>query len=240
MTMQCTQENKWIDVWTRKGTEVEHYGLESLMKADGFDAGTGCISVEDWHRQAGLIRDELRISAGDAVCEVGCGAGAMLWPLKETGARLFGLDYSASLIEIASKAMPDGVFKTGEAAVLPFGDNLFDAVFSHGVFFYFCDLSYARAVMLEILRAVKEGGRIMILDVPDVDTMDACESYRRDVVYKGEAYPTSQDGPYRHLYFPRSFFTDFAREFGMKASFVECDLPSYPMAEYRFNVTLTN
>jgi len=237
--MQCSQENKWIDVWTRKGSEVEQYDLESLMKADGFDAGTGCISVEDWHRQAGLIRDELRIAAGDAICEVGCGAGAMLWPLKETGAKLFGSDYSESLVGTAAKAMPEGAFKAGEATALPFDDNMFDAVFSHGVFFYFNDLSYARGAILEILRVLKGSGQVMVLDVPDIETMDACESYRRDVVYEGEEYPTSQNGPYRHLYFPRSFFSDYAREFGMNASFVGCDLPSYPMAKYRFNVKLS-
>ncbi|MUM78106.1 methyltransferase domain-containing protein [Pseudodesulfovibrio sp. F-1] len=237
--MECIRDNRWIDVWTRKGAEVEQHNLESLMKADGFDARTGCINVGDWFRQAGLIRDQLRISASDVICEVGCGAGAMLWPFREIGASLYGMDYSKSLIETASKAIPEGVFKTGEASAIPFGDSMFNAVFSHGVFFYFSDLAYARTAMLEILRVMKSDGRAMILDVPDMATMDACESYRRNVVYKGEEYPTSQDGPYRHLYYPRSFFADFAREFEMNISFVECDLPSYPMAEYRFNVTLT-
>ena len=238
--MDAAHSNKWLDVWTRKGLEAEDGGLEALMRADGFDAGTGAISVDDWLRQAANIAARLELDRAANVLEVGCGAGAMLWPLRDLGPALYGVDYSQTLAEVAARSVPGLTAQRAEAVSLPFPDTMFDAVFSHGVFFYFPDLAYAVRALEEIVRVLAPGrGRAMVLDVPDLDRRDACERFRREVVYKGADYPTSPEGPYRHLYFPRALFSDFAASQGMRAVFEDQDLPSYPMGPYRFNVTLT-
>jgi len=79
-------------------------------------------------------------------------------------------------------------------------------------------------------------GKIFILDVPDFDKRDACETFRRDVVYAGEDYPTAEDSPYRHLYYPKSWFEKFGKCNCMKTTFFDQNLPSYPMSPFRFNV----
>ncbi len=55
--MNISTDNKWHEVWTRKGTESGD-SLEDLMKADGFDTGTGAISVDDWMKTSTDIKPD--------------------------------------------------------------------------------------------------------------------------------------------------------------------------------------
>ncbi len=237
--MEAANGNKWLEVWTRKGREAEAGGLASLMRADGFDAGTGSMTEDDWLRQAERIAVRLDLARAKNVLEVGCGAGAMLWPLRDLPLACYGVDYSETLVDVACRAMPDITVQTAEAAALPFPDATFEAVFSHGVFFYFPDLDYAARALEEITRVLIPGkGRALILDLPDMALRDACERFRREVAYGGKDYPTEQEGPYRHTYYPRSFFTNFAAGRGMRAEFFDQDIASYPMSPYRYNVLL--
>lgn len=231
-------KNKWHEVWLRKGGEKSSYDLEGLMQADGFDTNTGAMTVVDWLNTSGDIKKHLQISHGNNLLEIGCGAGAMLWTMRDCGANLYGVDYSETLLKKACKAIPELSVKACEAAGLTFPDNMFEAVFSHGVFFYFEDYDYAERAMNEILRVLTDHGKIFILDVPDIDKRDACETFRRDVVYAGEDYPTAEDSPYRHLYYPKSWFENFGKGNNMKTTFFDQNLPSYPMSPYRFNVLL--
>ena len=233
-------ENDWQSVWLRKGREASGSRLEDLMRADGFDAGTGSMSVEDWLDRGEMIARRLEVGAGRRVLEVGCGAGAMLATMERLGAVLHGVDYSESLVALARRAQPQGRFDVAEAAKLPHASGSFDACFSHGVFFYFSDLDYGRRALDEMRRVLAPGGRLFVLDVPDAALQDECERYRRDTIYAGQDYPTSQDGPYRHLYYPRSFFARWAEANGFSAEFVAHGLPSYPMSPYRFHVLLTD
>jgi len=237
--MEAAAGNKWLEVWTRKGREAGDAGLEALMRADGFDAGTGSISVADWLLQAGRIAGLLGLDQAKNVLDVGCGAGAMLWPLRNFPLALFGVDYSETLLGIARQAIPGLTAEVAEAAALPFPEAAFEAIFCHAVFYYFPDLDYAKRVLEEFVRVLAPGrGRALILDVPDLALRQECERYRREVIYAGQEYPTGQDGPYRHTYYPRSFFSEFAGERGLRAQFTAQDLGSYPMSPYRYNVLI--
>ncbi len=231
-------ENKWQEVWLRKGAEEGLCDLESLMRADGFDAGTGAISVEDWLKSSTNIQEKLELKKGSNVLEVGCGAGAMLWTLKDQPVNIFGVDYSKTLIQKAKEALPELKAEVCEASSISYQDKMFDAVFSHGVFFYFSDYEYAQKAMDEIVRVLKDDGKIYILDVPDLEKREECETFRRDVVYSGEEYPTAEDGAYRHLYYSKSWFAEFGARNGMQVEFFDQDLESYPMSPYRFNALL--
>jgi ubiquinone/menaquinone biosynthesis C-methylase UbiE len=133
-------ENRWIEVWQRKGLETTGIDLIDLIRLGGFDTGTGKISLSASLGVARFIADKLDVSSAARVIEVGCGAGAMLHSLPYVGPDLYGLDYSQTLIEVVRKAMPLGHFHCGEANAIPFEAGYFDAAFSHSVFFYFPDL----------------------------------------------------------------------------------------------------
>jgi trans-aconitate methyltransferase len=143
--------------------------------------------------------------------EVGCGAGAVLWCLRSSGAELYGVDYSAPLIEHARLAVPEARFAVAEAANLPFEA---DAVLCHSVFQYFPDLDYARRVLNELRRIAPVA---LVMDVPDLATRDEAERTRVEAGSKsGE-----------HLYYDRAFFDG--------AHVWTSDVPGYGNARFRFN-----
>lgn len=68
------------------------------------------------------------VSIGTAVLDIGCGSGIFCEMAAKPGAKVYGLDASAELLEIARKRMPFGDFMAGEMEELPYDDNTFDLV----------------------------------------------------------------------------------------------------------------
>jgi ubiquinone/menaquinone biosynthesis C-methylase UbiE len=226
-----SQEN-WQQVWERKGNAAagkDRYSVEDLFAIDGFDTATGKTSEAGRTRIGQVIRSRLQIAAGQKILEVGCGAGAVLALLADSGASLAGVDYSAPHIEIARRALPAADLRASEACSLPFGDGAFDAVFSHGVFLYFSDLAYAARVLQEIARVATPAARILILDVPDAATEREALDARRAA---GASLSPA------HLYYPKSFFEEFALAHGRRAVIFQQDVPDYGNALFRYNVLL--
>ena len=176
-----------------------------------------------------LIVENLRIEPGMRVLEAGCGAGAVLSLLVDTGAALTGVDYSEPHIAIARKVLPGVDLRVGEAAALPFDAARFDAVFSYGVFLYFADLTYAQRVLAEMLRVARPGAPLLIMDIPDEATREECEVARRSA-------GASMKPP--HCYYPRAFFERFAAEHGRSCRVFEQQVPGYGNSRFRFNAFL--
>ena len=84
------------------------------------------------------MRPKLLISAGDSIFEVGCGAGAFLYPFYQMGHRVAGIDYAQNLVHLAATVMPAAEIRLGEATALPTQQS-YDVVVSNGVFLYFAD-----------------------------------------------------------------------------------------------------
>lgn len=222
----------WKEVWERKGRAAagKHgYSVEELFAIDGFDTATGKTSEAGRARIGAAIQEKLDIVAGQRILEVGCGAGAVLALLAETGATLAGVDYSVPHIEIARRALPGADLRAAEACSLPFDDGTFDAVFSHGVFLYFSNLGYAGRVLKEIARVATPAARLLILDVPDAATEHECIEARRAA--GASLSPV-------HLYYPKSFFHEFAPASGRRAVIFQQDIPDYGNALFRYNVLL--
>jgi ubiquinone/menaquinone biosynthesis C-methylase UbiE len=187
-------------------------------------AQTGPMALR--HIRELLVR-ELGLTAGMRVLEAGCGAGAVLSLLQDTGAALAGADFSAPHIEIARQSLPGADLRVAEAARLPWEDACFDAVFSYGVFLYFPDLSYAERVLEEMLRVAKPGAPIMILDIPNAATREECETARR-------AAGASMHPP--HCYYPSAFFEQFSRRRALPFRAFGQQVPGYWNSLFRFNV----
>jgi SAM-dependent methyltransferase len=84
------------------------------------------------------------------VLDIGCGAGAFLRMVTARGARPFGLDASAALLELARTRLPDAELRVGEMQALPYEDDSFDLVTGFNSFFFAND----------IVSAVREAGRV--------------------------------------------------------------------------------
>ena len=75
--------SNWKEIWNRRTSNGEGVDLDALIKLDGFDTGAGRIDVADWRTYVEHIAEKLGIRNGETVFEVGCGAGAFLYALRE-------------------------------------------------------------------------------------------------------------------------------------------------------------
>lgn len=109
------------------------------------------------------------VNAGDAVLDIGCGAGVdtllaatMAGPTGEA----VGVDLTAEMLQraetnLALTDLKNVTFKKASGEKLPFENNHFDVVISNGVINLIPDKA---ATLKEALRVLKPGGRLMIAD----------------------------------------------------------------------------
>lgn len=126
-------------------------------------------ALPDARRLKTLLVEQLHLSPGDRVLEVGCGTGddaLSLASLVGDAGAVVGIDSSETMIEVA-KERARGVrasveFAVGDAFALDFADDTFDASCCAWVLMHL-DGEPARAIA-EMVRVTRPGGRIAILD----------------------------------------------------------------------------
>jgi ubiquinone/menaquinone biosynthesis C-methylase UbiE len=126
---------------------------------------------EDVKTQRAEVFKRMRLARGDKVLDLGCGIGGATFMLADvlgpTGLAA-GVDVSSALIEVAKRrAVNRGglEFRVGDACAIPYADQFFDAARSERVFLYLPDRV---AAIREMMRVVKPGGQLFIIDT-DVD-----------------------------------------------------------------------
>jgi trans-aconitate methyltransferase len=108
------------------------------------------------HRLAGGVVEWLDAKPGERILDLGCGDGQLTARLAAAGARVTGVDSSASMAEAAKSRGIDAVH--GSAEHLPFTDAEFDAVFSNAA------LHWVRGqaqMTSEVRRVLKREGRFV-------------------------------------------------------------------------------
>ncbi|OLF15722.1 class I SAM-dependent methyltransferase [Actinophytocola xanthii] len=117
---------------------------------------------QEGHILACLDRFDWR---GKRVLEIGLGQGAESEQLIRRGARWSGLDLTAESVErvrarLRTRELPHDALKQGSALSIPYPDNSFDYVFSHGVLHHIPDIHTAQA---EIRRVLRPGGTLVAM-----------------------------------------------------------------------------
>jgi len=103
--------------------------------------------------------------SGKRVLEIGLGQGADSEQIIRRGARWSGLDLTSESVQrvrtrLSLRKLPYESLEQGSALRMPFEDNTFDLVFSHGVLHHVPDIETAQR---EINRVLKPGGELVIM-----------------------------------------------------------------------------
>ncbi|HEX4230546.1 MAG TPA: class I SAM-dependent methyltransferase [Bryobacteraceae bacterium] len=222
--------NTWRMVWRRRRLEHGQPALRDLMDLDGYDT-LGSLREEDWVRYIDTLVERLKIQPGMSIYEVGCGAGALLFPLYTKGHPVAGVDYAGNLIEIAKQVMPNAAFTAGDALTIE-SASVHDVVLSQGAFCYFPDLHYAA----RCLRAMVDKARYAaaVLDVPDLASHERALELRR-----GRLGQAEYEARYRgldHQYYSRGWFEEALENLPARVEVADQCIAGYLHNEYRFNV----
>lgn len=223
---------RWTEIWAARTLDAGKTSLlERLMEADGLDTGFGSVTEAAWREFVMRTAGTLGLGRGSRVFEVGCGAGAFLYPLYEAGCSVGGLDQSAALIRYATEAMPDGQWTQGDASTLDPAEG-WDVVVACGVFMYFADPGYARGVIARM--AAKATRAVAILDVPDAAVRDSAMAFRRGAM--GEAEYAAKYRGLDHQFYERSWMERMLIEVGATGVRIEDQrVTGYQNARFRFN-----
>lgn len=136
------------------------------------------------------------------VLDVACGTGDMAVSLVERGCTVTGVDISEEMLAIARQKAPIVTFMIADAEHLPFPDASFDAVTcAFGV----RNFVHLEQGLSEMLRVLKPGGRMVILELATPDSplvRPFYNLYTRHVIpWLGQRLAGSREA---YTYLPRS------------------------------------
>lgn len=113
-----------------------------------------------WRRRA--VRD-----LHGNVLDVACGTGDMVQELQKRGCLVTGVDLSEEMLTIAKSKAPTATYMIADAEHLPFENDCFDAVTcAFGV----RNFGHLEQGLSEMLRVLKPGGRMVILELATPDS----------------------------------------------------------------------
>ena len=166
--------SNWKKIWDAP-LRVDKFVIEVLLKANGFDEKEGGFSASAWLEYVEAFYQKLGLDSNSTTLyEVGCGAGAFLYPFERKGGVVAGMDYSKALIELAARLMPARQFVCSEALALDPTEK-FDVVVSHSLFHYLQNLNEAEQVAEKMI--AKANRVVAFLDLNDA---------RKEAVYVAE------------------------------------------------------
>jgi ubiquinone/menaquinone biosynthesis C-methylase UbiE len=96
-----------------------------------------------------------------AYADIGCGPGHVSRFLADQGASVTGIDLSPAMIARARVEVPGVTFETGDATMLDWADESFDAIVAFYSLIHLDDDLISRACC-EFARVLRPGGRVLV------------------------------------------------------------------------------
>lgn len=142
-------DEKWHAVQNMFDTIAPRYDLVNRVMTFRLDVG--------WRRRA---LSQLAARPGDRILDLAAGTGDLTRELRRLHVAAVALDFSFNMLRAGS----DHPRVQADGAALPFPDSSLDGAISGFALRNFVDLD---AVLRELARAVRPGGRIVLLDVAE-------------------------------------------------------------------------
>lgn len=229
--------NNWHRVWSNRSSLESGSGtvLEKLISADGFDSPLGLMQENDWRNYVNKLANRFELAEGESIFEVGCGAGAFLYPFYEEGRNVGGIDYSKDLIQIAQSAMPlaKDSLEVKEATMFNAYPKA-DIVIANHVIHYFSSYKYAEDVLELMLKKVKRV--ISISGIPNAEMKEDSEKMRRGLLTDQE-YEAKYKG-LEIIYFEKEWFKRIAEKANLSVEFWGHEMPGFAQNKFRFDCIL--
>ena len=171
--------------------------------APGYDRANRALSfgVDVWWR-----RRTVRVTgvvAGERGLDVCSGTGDLCFALARAGASMTGADFCAPMLVRAMQKRPAGgaAFVAADALALPFASHRFDfATIAFGI----RNVADPAAALREMVRVVRPGGRVVVLEFtkPRMPLFGAAYRFyfRRILPRLGAWISGARNGAYRYLH----------------------------------------
>ena len=124
-----------------------------------------------------LLVDASSVTSADNVLDVACGPGLVVRAFAGVAAQVTGIDVTPAMITRARElvgALSNVGLDTGDVSALPYGDHEFSVVVSRYAFHHFPD---PRAVLAEMKRVCRPGGRLVVCDLLGSDDPDKAATF---------------------------------------------------------------
>ncbi|QIR39092.1 class I SAM-dependent methyltransferase [Tolypothrix sp. PCC 7910] len=230
----------WFNIWNNRninGLNDHNSILEFLLAVDGYDTEYAKIEKQDWLNYLQKISNKLNINSQHSLLELGCGAGAFLYPFYQLGNPVVGIDFSEPLANIAFKIMPKANILIGDILEILKSDfypqkKQYDFILCNTVFQYFPDYSYAEKVIDCILDLSKIG--VGIFDIPDAAKKAQSINMRKNLM--SELVFEKKYKDLEHLYYEKDWLESKFLAKKLNVTIENQDIPNFLNGLYRFNL----
>jgi demethylmenaquinone methyltransferase/2-methoxy-6-polyprenyl-1,4-benzoquinol methylase len=127
-----------------------------------YDVMNSVMTAGLHHRWRERAVDLARVGPGSRALDVATGTGDLAIALARRGADVVGSDFSEGMLERARVKSPGVQWEQANALALPYPDGAFDAA---TVGFGARNFSDLRGGLSEMVRVVKPGGRVVVLEI---------------------------------------------------------------------------
>ncbi|WP_271613776.1 class I SAM-dependent methyltransferase [Bradyrhizobium sp. CCBAU 51627] len=131
--------------------------------------------------------DLMKIDRNSSVLEVGCAAGFLAKNLALSVRRYVGVDLAEAPLAVARRlGIPNAEFHRSQGEHLSFADRQFDAALCYDVFSNFPSFAAGEPIIVEMLRVVKQGGRVLIGSIPDREKQEELQAVAKTLATEFE------------------------------------------------------
>jgi len=124
--------------------------------------------IRDYDDLIDSIVEQLGLTERSKILEVGCASGFIAYGLAGRVAAYYGVDLAKPALGVARKLhLANAEFREADGARLPFPESYFDAVLCYDVFTNFPNWSVGEAIINEMVRVLRPGGRALAGSIPD-------------------------------------------------------------------------